>query len=530
MHKELSPASVWREFLEGQSFHAQIGLEEEVKRNEDFFLGNQWEGVYAPDLDKPVFNILKRVVNYFIAMLVSDNIAVNLSLFNHKSDQTEQIVLKMLEQQVAQVMDYNRFGALCRHVLRDAAVDGDGCLHVYFDPEVETGDPLARGYILAECVDNTSVFFGNPQSADVQKQPYIIVAGRERLEDVRAQMRAHGSATEDLCADSAFNELLGEHAEGEKITVLTRYWRDESGSIRFMKTTQSAVIRPETESGLRLYPICWMNWERVKNRCHGVGVLHALLPNQMAINKLAALAQQFIKQQAFPRVFYNENKLKHWAGGIKPIAVQGDPKDIVYSDRHNTNMSVQVAQYMDKFISYTRDLMGASDAALGNVNPMNTSAIIAVQKSTAVPLELVRQSYYLFVEDFVRIALNQMRARFGTRTVLLRDESGIQQELPLDFSSLEGHVLNIRADVGQAAYWSELTATSTLDNLFQKQLVDPLTYLESIPSHLLPNKARLESELRRRLQAQQAAQAAAQSIAAQPMTAQGGMPDVMPQM
>ena len=116
---------------------------------------------------------------------------------------------------------------------------------------------------------------------------------------------------------------------------------------------------------------------------------------------MAAMAQQFIKQQAFPRIFYNEHKLKRWIGGIKPIAVQGDPSDIIYRDNHNTAMSSQVSEYMSKFISVTRDLMGASDAALGNVSPNNTSAIIAVQNATAIPLELVKQEYYSFTERFV---------------------------------------------------------------------------------------------------------------------------------
>lgn len=72
---------------------------------------------------------------------------------------------------------------------------------------------------------------------------------------------------------------------------------------------------------------------------------------------MAAMAQQFIRQQAFPRVFYNRNKIKNWTGGIKPVAVAGDPNDIVYTDRHNQSMSAQVSEYIDKFINNTKDLM-----------------------------------------------------------------------------------------------------------------------------------------------------------------------------
>lgn len=79
---------------------------------------------------------------------------------------------------------------------------------------------------------------------------------------------------------------------------------------------------------------------------------------------------------------------------MAPIAVRGDPSRIVSTDTHNISMSSQVGEYIDKYVALTKELMGASDAALGNIKPDNTSAIIAVQKATAVPLELVRQSYY----------------------------------------------------------------------------------------------------------------------------------------
>ena len=83
---------IWQEYEYALQYNDTIGLESRVEKNENFFLGKQWEGVNAPDLDKPVFNILKRVVNYFIAMLVSDNIGVGLSLFNRKSDGVNRVI------------------------------------------------------------------------------------------------------------------------------------------------------------------------------------------------------------------------------------------------------------------------------------------------------------------------------------------------------------------------------------------------------------------------------------------------------
>jgi len=55
-----------------------------VRQNENFYLGEQWQGLNAPDLDKPVLNFLKRVCSYLSALLVSDDIAVELELPVHR--------------------------------------------------------------------------------------------------------------------------------------------------------------------------------------------------------------------------------------------------------------------------------------------------------------------------------------------------------------------------------------------------------------------------------------------------------------
>ena len=52
-------AEIWNEYGKAKAYNENLDLYDQVKRNEDFFLGNQWEGVKAPDLDKPVLNVLK---------------------------------------------------------------------------------------------------------------------------------------------------------------------------------------------------------------------------------------------------------------------------------------------------------------------------------------------------------------------------------------------------------------------------------------------------------------------------------------
>ena len=77
------PAAVWREYQNGRAYKEQLGLYEQVRKNENFYNDRQWEGVKAPDLVKPVFNFLKPVVNYYIAMLISDDIAANIEAVSY---------------------------------------------------------------------------------------------------------------------------------------------------------------------------------------------------------------------------------------------------------------------------------------------------------------------------------------------------------------------------------------------------------------------------------------------------------------
>jgi hypothetical protein len=174
-------------------------------------------------------------------------------------------------------------------------------------------------------------------------------------------------------------------------------------------------------------------------------------------------------------------------------------------------MSPQVMEVVDRTVAMTRDFMGASDASLGNVKPDNTSAIIAVQQASEIPLELKRMGFYQFVEDYVRIIVDIMRADYGIRLVKAEVPAVSQSEtsglppsgpvysvFPFDFSTLEYLDLELRVDVGAAAYFSELMQIQTLDNLYEKGIItDPADYVRNIPDKYLKGKNKLIEKLSR---------------------------------
>ncbi len=173
------------------------------------------------------------------------------------------------------------------------------------------------------------------------------------------------------------------------------------------------------------------------------------------------------------------------------MGVIGNPNDAVATSFRAGDMAAQLMSIVEKTISYTKDFMGANDAALGNVNPVNTSAIIALQKSSVAPLELQKMALYQLVEDYARIVYDIVRHYYGVRKTEIDGE-----EVLVDFGDIEENAKLI-VDIGPSEYWSETAQISTLDNLFTRGIIsDALIYLENIPSRILPNKNKIIKQIK----------------------------------
>ena len=142
---------VFEQYSSGVAFNQSIDLYKQVDMNENFYIGKQWEGLNAPDLDKPVINVLRRVVSYFISMIVADDVSVSFTPF-----EGDDSLCKLLQAETDRAIEHTGLKDLSRDVIRNAAVDGDGCLYFYYDPDGAGG----KGSIASEVLDNTSIIFG----------------------------------------------------------------------------------------------------------------------------------------------------------------------------------------------------------------------------------------------------------------------------------------------------------------------------------------------------------------------------------
>lgn len=493
-------SEIWKEYDEGMSYKGNLNLYETVKRNNDFYNDKQWEGVNAPDLDKPVFNILKPAINYYVAMLITDDIGVSIKKTDGTEEEPSKVIEKILSDEIEKIFENTKFEYTMRKSLKTSAIDGDVALYVYYDEEAETGE-MWNGKINIEAIDNTNIIFGNPMESDIQQQPYIIIVSRKLTEEVKAEAEENGQSTELIKPDTqSQNTSFDSTQEGtaEYTTVLTKFWK-ENGTILFKKTTEKAVLKEEQDTELSIYPVAWFTWEKVKNSYHGNSPITGRIQNQIFVNKIYAMAMEYQKQMAFPKIIFDKTKIKNYSNKIgEAIAVAGDPREAIFANHVNANMNSQAIELAINTIEKTRESMGVYDTALGNARPDNTSAIIALQKASSLPLDIQKHDYYQFIEDCIRIMFEYMTKFYGIRDVLkdvthVDPNTGEEIQATIlesfNFAELEAYKEKLIVDIGGSAYFSEITQIQTLDNLMNMGLIpDPTVYLEAIPSGYIKNK------------------------------------------
>lgn len=524
--KKPTPELVSKRYDKGVMFNTQIGLYDTVTENENFFIGKQWEGVEANGLPTPVFNFLKRVTLFQIATISSDNLSMQATPLNSTSRyglaDLEQVT-DVINKQFAEVFERNKIVTKVREFMRNAAVDGDGATYSWFDPDMETGQE-AKGGIVTEIIENTRIIFGNPNERNVQQQPYIIIPMRKQVEYVKNLAEKNGVKKDDIDSIRADSEAYGNKMDAltdDRVSMYIYLYRDfDTGTIHSYKCTQNVELEEDKDTELKHYPITWMNWDYIQDSYHGQALISQLLPNQKFVNKAFAMAMISLMTTAYPKIVYDKTRIPKWDSRVgAAIGVNGGDMNSIAKIIDPAQISPQISQFIDLAVNYTQNFMGASDAALGDTRPDNTSAIIALQRASNAPLELVKLNMYESIEDLGRIYLDMMRVYYGTRYVQVKFLS--KQEMnnqplgmsiqdtnfnkPFDFSILNEIPMSLKLDVGASSYWSEITTVQTLDNLLMQGKIELVDYLERIPEGYVSKKQELIDKLQG-MQAQMAGQ------------------------
>ncbi len=551
MNKWCDPVQVFAEYEQGVSYKAGLGargMYEQNRVNERFMVGDQWHGARCGN-DRPLVrhNVIKRIGDYKMAVVGASPVTVNYSAEGvpntlelrrrvHQvrdgfaaggmlpsfgapipDDEEINLVLSALSDYFRATAERVRLDELRERALRDAYVTGTGVLYTYWDESINTGlyadtarrQPI-RGDIACEVLDIENVYFGDPSCDDIQKQPYIILAQRRRVEEIRRIARAHhrpAAEIERITADSETGYQSGdygtvEQADTRRALLLTKLYRhydaDGNWHIRAVQVCRGVTVRRDWDIGLRLYPLAKFSWERRKNCAYGESEVTYLIPNQIAINRMLTASVWAVMMMGMPMLVVNgdivQQPLSNEPGQI--IKVFGGASDVQSAMRYLDPPSFAPAfdNNIASLITNTLTQSGANDSALGDVSPDNTSAIIAVREAATLPMQTVQNRFYGFLEDIARIWAEFWVTHYGDRYLKVQDGDSVWY-LPFSGKRYRELLISARVDVGASTLWSESESIRTLDNLFDRQVIDAVQYLKRLPRGTVPDVTGLIREM-----------------------------------
>ena len=541
------PKSVSYEYKKGAEFKASLGrngIFEQSKRNERFYIGDQWHGAKCGG-DRPLVcrNILKRIGEYKMSVVTAPPISVNYSADGIPNtveikEQSAEMRQELIGGDIpsgspdnieiatitSALSDYFRttserlkFDAKKEQVLRNAYISGTGLLFTFWDDTVETGlyadearETPIKGDISCEVLDVENVNIGDPYNDDGQSQPYITIAQRRDIEDVRRETRRNHLPAEEIIPDRGENQhYAGDRGEDEptdstRVTVYTKLYKeydtdDKTYKVMAVRTTEKAYVRKPWCLEIRNYPIAKFVWERRRSSAYGESEITYLIPNQIAINRALTSAVWGLVRTGMPIMLVNgdivDGEITNDPGQI--IKIYGDANDVAGAVRYvqPPNSTTQFQNIVNDLCANTLADSGANDAALGNLRPDNAAAIIQMREAATAPMQVYMNRFYDFVEDVARIWADFWINLYGNRRLKIEDRLGTQY-IAFNAERYRNLIFSARIDVGAATMYSEAVVISTLDALLSAGIITPLQYFERMPSGMIPDITGLIEDLK----------------------------------
>lgn len=520
---KLSPEQIFGEYTAAEDFKNAIGtkgLAEQKIINERFFIGDQWYGAKCGN-DRPLVrhNVIKRIGDFKMAQVLGGPVRVTFGaegvpsldpedirgrkkelskgeafITDSAAEQEEvNVVMSALSDYYAVTAERVKFESLSERALRNAYISGSGVIYTYWDETVPTGlyaDSQRRvpvkGDICCEVLDIENVCFGDPYIEEVQNQPYIIIAARRHVDSVRREALSCKAGGDTLRA-------IEKEAVDGKITVLTRlykeYKEDGSYTIKCTKVTSRAVVRPEFDTGLRLYPLALFTWER-RGIIYGESEITYLIPNQIAINRMITASVWASMANGMPIMVINGDtvpgEITNDPGQI--IRIFGSSEDVAGAVRYVTppDAGAGFGANISSLIENTLTQSGANQVALGDSRADNATALSIMRDAATLPLQLVRGRFHAFIEDVARIWADFWITQYGNRRIKIEDENGTWF-LPFNASRYKELIINTKVDIVASSAYNETKCIDMLNSLYEKGIIDKKQYLKRIPAGIVPD-------------------------------------------
>ena len=202
------------------------------------------------------------------------------------------------------------------------------------------------------------------------------------------------------------------------------------------------------------------------------------------------MVMKHMSDTAFSKVIYDKSKIPEWSNEVgEAIAAHGganvaDAVTVLGVGK----LQDKYLEFLDNVIYTTKELCNATETALGNVTPQNTSAILAIQESSKVPLKLVRAALYQCIEDLANIWADMTLGYYASDRLLpMLEKSGEYHAEAMLMGEGDNVRLKALVDVVDVSTYSSSVTISILDKLLDSGKITLEQYIARIPQEYIEN-------------------------------------------
>lgn len=504
---------IWQKYQKSKRYMEAAGILRRTERNWKFYVGRQWDSVKDSKglEDLPMMNFIKPVVKYKVATIAQHQVTAIFSDLNPSHEDHTEICERM-----SKLFDISWERAKMDQVvwrqLKYAAVQGDS--YALF----AEGDTRKEPQNLV----NTQVYLGDENNPNIQEQPYIIIRERITLDEAKERAEACGASKDDIdnirTDGDRSDELYNTEEVSDKVTSLI-YLEKKDGIVHIARAFRDFIydelhpiqqtkgdpsLKRYTGRGLERYPIVSMVWEEQPNTARGVSEVEQMIPNQLEVNKVLARRSISVKQAAFPRLAYdgamidNPEDLDKVGAAIKINGGGSQSIANLISFLQPAAQSADAKVLSDELLKNTKDLAGASDTAMGNIDPSRVSgtAMTTIRDQQQLTLNEQSAMYNNFVEDVALLYYDLWRTYFPQGV----NFDGIE----VSADELNDILPNVRIDISENNTWSRTMEQQEISNLFNNGKITLEEYAKLCPDHSnVPKDKLLQVVAERKEQMQQ---------------------------
>ena len=522
---------IWEKYKKASDFQEENAIVTKSNKCWKMYLGDQWYGLDNKE-DLPVVNFVEPVVNYKVSTICKNVMTAHYSDIEGNSEYND--IYDKLNTNFASNWERGHMDTVAWQTLKAAAIVGDG--YTYWGTEDLTK---------TQVIPCTAVLLGDEQQPEIQKQPYIMIRERLFVEDVKKMAAENGIPEEewaDLSGDEENEFQIGnrkdinyDKQDGKITSVL--YFEKKDGIVwtgRAVEGLDYEPLHPMTptkngqvmmEKGLKSYPIANLIWQDIPNSARGQGEVKKLIPNQVEVNKTYARRAMATKMYAYPRMAYMANSIKN-PEDLDKVGVaigmnegsNGQSIQQLISYLMPASSSPDAKTLSDDLMQTTRDLAGAGDTSMGQIDPTRVSgtAIVAIQDQAALTLNEQVSKYKQYVEDIAKlwfdllVAYNpngipikremteeeEFEATNGGEIELTAEEKIVPDKImPEELEKLRPEV---KVDVSSNTQWSKNDEQTADDNLLANGHITFDEYVDLIPDGGILQKNLLQEIVKKR--------------------------------